>query len=159
MKKLRFEIDVPDYNWVDAPVEYLTPIGTFTDEIHVDLIRDLIEYLQRLSEIKWIIESNHQHVRHPFCCELVRRRLVFVSDMQIAAVAEQLSHFLAGFKSSAGYKFSEYEFQFRVLSTGKKLQFSTFTMLFNDEDEAFSYLCRMRTAQDRFKPEVVEVQS
>lgn len=157
MKKLRFEIDVPDYKWVDVPVEYLTPIGTFTDEVHVDLIRDLIEYLQRLSEIKWIIESNHQHVRQPFCCELVRRYLVFIPDTQIAAVADELSHFLASFKSGTGYKFSEYEFQCRALSTGKKLQFSTFTMLFCDEDEAFRYLCQMRTAQHRFKPEVIEV--
>lgn len=98
--KLKLEIDVPDFNWVDAPTAYWTPIVEVKEKLHVELIKDLIEYLQRLPDRHWIIEADHQHVRHPFCRELVRDRLRFIPENQIWWVGEKLSHFLMGFRDA-----------------------------------------------------------
>ena len=92
--KISLEIDVPEYSWVDTPTLYRTPIGEFSDLLEVNQIKNLIEYLQRLDEIEWNINSDHQHVRHPFCRELVRDRLRFIPENLIWHVGEKLSYFL-----------------------------------------------------------------
>lgn len=91
--KISLEIDVPEFDWIDTPTLYRTPIGEFNDIQEVKEIGRLIEYLQRLDEIEWIINSNHQHVRHPFCRELIRDRLRFIPENQIYWFGEQLSYF------------------------------------------------------------------
>ncbi len=52
--KISLEIDVPEFDWIDTPTLYRTPIGEFNDIQEVKEIGYLIEYLQRLDEIEWI---------------------------------------------------------------------------------------------------------
>ncbi|EHU1603674.1 hypothetical protein A1Z38_RS14880 [Acinetobacter baumannii] len=149
--KISLEIDVPEYNWVDAPTLYRTPIGEFSDIQEVKEIGRLIEYLQRLDEIKWIINSNHQHVRHPFCRELIRDRLRFIPENQIYWLGEKLSYFLQHFEKRTGRKFEEYEYTYQVLSNGKKIQFKTFSMMFDTEEEALRHIAKIYTSRSDFK--------
>lgn len=153
--KLKLEIDVPDFNWVDAPTAYWTPIIEVKEKLHVELIKDLIEYLQRLPDRHWIIEADHQHVRHPFCRELVRDRLRFIPENQIWWVGEKLSHFLMGFREGTGQDFDNYTFKHRVLSNGKKIQFKTFSMMFDTEEEALRHVAKIYTSRDGFKFEKI----
>lgn len=153
--KIKLEINVPEFEWVDVPTLYRTPIGEFSDLLEVNHIRNLIEYLQRLDEIEWIINSNHQHVRHPFCRELVRDRLRFIPENLIWHFGEQLSHFLMRFGKMSGLSFSEYEFNHQILSNGKKIQFKTFSMMFNTEDEALRHIAKIYTSRDGFDFEVL----
>lgn len=149
--KIRLEIDVPEFEWVEAPTLYRTPLGEFSDIQHVKQIQYLIEYLQRIDEIEWIINSNHQHVRHPFCRELVRDRLRFIPESQIYYYGEKLSHFLMGFREMSGREFSEYKFDHQVLSSGKKIQFKTFSMMFDTEEEALRHIAKIHTSRDNFE--------
>lgn len=149
--KIRLEIDVPEFEWVEAPTLYRTPLGEFSDIQHVKQIQYLIEYLQRIDEIKWIINSNHQHVRHPFCRELVRDRLRFIPENQIYHFGEKLSHFLMGFRDGVGYEFGKYKFKYHVLSNGKKIQFKTFSMMFDTEEEALRHIAKIYTSRDNFE--------
>jgi hypothetical protein len=149
--KITLEIDVPEFDWVDTPTLYRTPIGEFNDIQEVKEIGRLIEYLQRLDEIEWIINSNHQHVRHPFCRELIRDRLRFIPENQIWWVGEQLSHFLMDFREYSGRKFSEYEYKYQVLSNGKKIQFKTFSMMFDTEEAALRHIAKVYTSRSDFK--------
>lgn len=149
--KIKLEIDVPEYDWVDTPTLYKTPIGEFSDIHEVKQIQNLIEYLQRLDDIEWIINSDHQRVRHPLCRELVRDRLRFVPENLIWHVGEKLSHFLMGFRKGVGYVFSEYEFKSQTLSNGKKIQFKTFSMMFDNEDDALRHIAKIYTSKSDFK--------
>ena len=153
--KIKLEIDVPEFSWIDAPTAYWTPIIEVKEKLHVELIKDLIEYLQRLPDGHWIIEADHQHVRHPFCRELVRDRLRFIPENQIWWVGEKLSYFLMGFREGTGQDFDNYTFRHRVLSNGKKIQFKTFSMMFDTEEEALQHVAKIYTSRDGFKFEKV----
>ena len=153
--KIKLEIDVPEFDWVDVPTLYRTPIGEFGDLLEVNLVRELIEYLQRLDDIEWIINSDHQRVRHPLCRELVRDRLRFIPENNIWWVGEKLSHFLMDFSEMSGLNFSEYKFEHQVLSSGKKIQFKTFSMMFNTEDEALRHIAKIYTSRDGFEFEKI----
>lgn len=154
--KIKLEIDVPEFNWIDTPTLYSTPIGDFSDLLEVNQVKNLIEYLQRLDEIEWIINSNHQHVRYPFCRELIRDRLRFIPDNLIWHFGEKLSYFLMDFTKMSGHKFSEYKFKYEVLSNGKKIQFKKFSMMFNTQDEALRHIAKIYTSRDGFDLEVIE---
>lgn len=143
-------IDVPEYHWVDTPTLYSTMLGDFGDEMHVRAIQSLIEYLQRLKDIDWIINANHQHVRHPFCRELVRDRLKFIPELHIWHIGEQLSYFLQQFNEGSGLDFAEYKFQAKVLSNGRKIQFKTFNMLFDNEADALRHIAKIHTSKSDF---------
>lgn len=156
MKTINLSIPVPEFDWVDTPTLYRTPIGEFGDIHEVKQIQHLIEYLQRLSDIEWIINADHQHVRHPFCRELIRDRLRFIPENQIWYFGEKLSHFLMRFREMSGDDFSEYKFGYQVLSNGKKIQFKTFSMMFNTEEEALRHIAKIYTSRDGFAYEVVE---
>lgn len=150
--KIKLEIDVPEFEWVDTPTAYWTPIGEVGEKFHVQLIKDLIEYIQRLPERQWIIESNHQHVRMPLCKSWVEDRLsVFVDKQNSYWWAEKLSHFLMGFQERTGIEFDNYTFKHKVLSNGKKIQFKTFSMMFNTEDEALRHIAKIYTSRDGFE--------
>lgn len=148
--KIQLEIEIPDFEWVDTPTLYRTPIGEFSDIFQVNQIKDLIEYLQRLDETKWIINSNHQHVRHPFCRELVRNRLEFIPENMIWHVAESLSHFLMRFREGTGYDFLNYKFDYKVLSNGKKIKFKDFGMMFDTEEQALRHIAKIYTSKENF---------
>lgn len=154
--KLKLEIDVPEYDWIDTPTLYRTPLGEFGDILEVEQVQYLIEYLQRLDDIEDIINSNHQHIRFPWCREVVRDRLRFIPDNQIWYVGEKLAHFLMDFQEyRTGYSFKDYEFDYTVLSDGKKIQFKTFTMMFDSEDEAYRHILKIATSDINLKYEVL----
>lgn len=148
--KLRLEIDVPEFEWVDTPTLYRTPIGEFGSIVEVNCVKEVIEYLQRLDEIEWIINSNHQHVRHPFCREVVRGRMYFIPENLIWHIGEKLSHFLGDFREGTGLNFSEYKFKHQVLSNGKKIQFKTFSMMFDTEEDALRHIAKIYTSKSDF---------
>lgn len=155
MKKLLLEIPVPEYEWVNVPTLYRTCIGEFEDINHVNQIQYLIEYLQRHEDHLMIIEMEYQ-MREALCRELVRDRLRFVDQNNIYYVAQKLSHFLAGFRKGMGYKFDQYEFKPHILSNGKKIQFKTFSMLFNNEEEAHRHIAKIFTSQTNFPYSIVD---
>lgn len=155
--KIKLEIEVPEFNWVNVPKAYWTPIGEVGEKLHVEIIKDLIEYIQRLPERKWIIEANHQHVRMPLCKAWVEDRLsLFVNKTTSHWWAERLSHFLYGFREVSGYDFDKYEFKSRVLSNGRRIKFKTFSMMFDTEDEALRHIAKIHTSRDNFEFEVIK---
>ena len=152
--KIKLEIEVPEFEWVDTPTLYNTPIGEFLDIGHVRQIEALIGYLKRLKEIAWIIEANHQHVRAPFCRELIRNRLHFVPESRVWHLGEALSFFLGGFQARTGLDICDYQFKYDVLSNGKKIQFKDFSMMFDTEHQALQHIARIYTSGSDFKFEV-----
>ncbi|WP_223861138.1 hypothetical protein [Acinetobacter seifertii] len=62
-------------------------------------------------KLNGLLTLNHQHVRHPFCRELIRDRLRFIPENQIDWFGEQLSYFLQDFEKRTGRKFEEYEYK------------------------------------------------
>lgn len=155
MKKMLLEIPVPEYNWIDVPTLYRTCIGEFEDIKHVQLIEDLIGYLQRHEDRHVIIEMEYQ-MRETLCRELIRNKLYFVDAANINHFAQNLSHFLARFQSRTGYKFDEYKFTPQVLSNGKKIQFKTFTMLFNTEEDAQRHIAKIFTSNEDFPFQLID---
>lgn len=154
--KIKIEIDAPNYKWVDTPTLYRTPLGEFSDINEVNMISGLIDYLKRLDDIKWIINSNDQHVRHPFCREIIRERLRFIPEDMIWHVGAKLSSFLAGFQRNIGYDFLKYKFEYQVLSNGKKIQFETFSMMFDNEDQALRHILKIHTSKKDFDFTIVK---
>lgn len=137
------KIEIPEIKKVEVPTSYWTPIGSVKRIEHVNAIKQLIEYLQRIDDIEFIINADHQHVRHPYCRELVRDRLRFIDNSHIWHYGEALSHFLMGFRRLSGLNFKDYEFESRVESNGVAYRFEKFTRLFDTEDEAIQYYIQL----------------
>lgn len=156
IKKIVLEIDVPEYNWVDVPTQYRTPIGEFESIEQVLLIKDLIEYLQRLEDRFAIIQMDYR-IRNALCREIVRERLRFIADENIYWYGEKLGHFLAEFdERRTGLNFDDYKFKHEVLSNGKKIQFKTFTRLFKTEDDAMKHIADLYLHNGKFKYTIPE---
>lgn len=155
-KTITLEIPIPEYEWVDTPTLYSTPLGEFESIDEVNDIKALIEYLQRLPDRQMIIEADHQHVRHPLCRELIRDRLRFINEQNIWHYGEQLSFFLMSFEERTGLNFDEYKFKYTTVSNGKKIQFKTFSRMFNTEDEALRHIAKIYTSQNDFEFSVKE---
>lgn len=141
MKILNLEVKVhlPDLVEVEAPIRFGTPIGDCSTMSEVRQVQQLIEYLQRLPEIEFIINADHQHIRHPFCRELVRDRLRFIHANVVWHVGEALAHFLMSFRKMSGLKFSEYKFKFQQLGTGKVYKVEGRELHFLTVDEAYRH--------------------
>lgn len=155
--KIKLEIDIPEYEWIDTPTLYRTPLGEFGDILEVQQIQYLIEYLQRVKGIEDIINADHQHIRFPWCREVIRDRLRFIPENQIHYVGEKLAHLLMDHQEyRTGYSFKDYKFSYTVLSNGKKIQFKTFTMMFNSEEEALRHIAKIYIQNIDFKYEVLE---
>lgn len=148
--KLKLEIDIPEYEWVDVPTLYKTPIGNVSDSYQLGKVRDLIEYIQRLNDRQAIIELDCT-VRQALCMEWIRTRLDFIPDVVIFSYAEKLSNFLRMFQEHIGYDFDAYVFEYTVLSNGKKIQFKTFSMTFDTEEEAFRHIVKIHTSKSDFE--------
>lgn len=156
MRKIILEIPIPEYNWIDTPTLYGTPIGEFGSIDQVESIKALIEYIQRLPDRHMIIEADHQHVRHPWCRELIRDRLKFIAEQNIWHYGERLSYFLMDFQERTGLIFDEYKFKYTTLSNGKKIQFKTFSRLFDTEQEALRHVAKIYTSKSDFEFSVKE---
>lgn len=145
--KFKLEFDLPELEKVSVPIRYMTPIGEVSDLEHVNAIRDLIEYLKRLSDINWIINSDHQHVRNPFCREIIRNRLRFLEQHRIWGVGENLSHFLMSFRKFSGRSFDDYNFETNVVSNGEKFRFEGTSAVFDTEEEAIRFAVALHISQ------------
>ena len=161
MKKVSLDIDLPTIEWVDVPTNYITPLGEVDTQIKVNIIKDLIEYLQRIDGIQMIINSNHQHIRFPFCKSVVKDRIFFLNtDSEIHYRGEELSHFLQRFDEMSGLHFKDYTFKYQVASNGTKCHFVNWAtaMYFNTEHEAICYFiaAHVRNETSKLKYEVKE---
>lgn len=157
MKKIVLGIPIPEYKWVEVGSEYWTPLGTVYSMDAVLQIQGAIEYLQRLgSDAEWLINASHQHIREPFCREIVRSRMKFVDHIMVNYYAEKLSHFLHDFRKMSGRKFSKYKFEYTVEQTGQHIQFSTFSKTFPTEALAAQHIAHLYVSGKDFGYEVVE---
>ncbi len=150
--KLTIEFDIPLIEEVDAPTLYQTPLGEVSDKNHADQIGWMIERLQNMpkSEMQWIIESNHDRIRLPFCKQMIRENIRFVGSSLVNWTGEKLSHFLQQFQARTGYKFSEYKYEPTVLSNSKKFQIVPFTKLFDTREDAIKHAIEIRLAQGEY---------
>lgn len=155
MKKIILEIPIPAYKWVDVPTNYGTILGEFSCLHEVNLITNLVEFLQRHEDRHSIIEMEHR-MRCLLCRELVREKLPFIKEEHIYHYGEKLSGFLADFQERVGNDFDSFKVGHRVLSNGKKIQFETFSMLFNNEDEAYRHIAKIYTSGKNFDFTLVE---
>lgn len=149
MKKIILEIPIPEYTWVDAPTLYTTCLGEVSEEAHVEQIRSLIGYLKRHEDRHAIINMEYK-MRDALCRELVRTHLRFVPDNLLHHYASQLSGFLSRFQPQVGYDFDKFEFESQILCNGKKIQFKTFSMLFDNEDQAIRHIAKIFTSSSNF---------
>lgn len=155
--KVKIELEVPPIKKVKVQTEFHTPVGNVDSIYMADRVGVLILYLQRLRDMKNIIEADHQHIRAPLCRELVRERLGIQDNQTVYMWGENLSHFLHNFSESVGYKFSEYEYKYSVVSDGIRWKIEGFRHLFKTEHDAVQWLARSYVDSQKFSYEEVDV--
>lgn len=148
--KIVIEIDIPEIKEVEYPTEYQTPLGEVEHEQDARVICSVLEYLQRLEDIQWLINSNLHHVLYPFCREVVRSRLGFVKEENIYQMGDKLGRFLLGFREGIGYHFEEQEFEYKVNSTGKKMKFDEYLKVFDTEQEAIDWYIAVSVSNGKY---------
>lgn len=147
--KALIEVNIPEFNWVEVPVLFNTPIGEVGKIEHVEAIKSLITMLQRQPDRARIINLDYPMLKI-FCDGLISNYLTFIEPQFKYMFSERLMHFLKGFREGVGYIFDDYTFHYEVFSNGKKVQFKEFTMLFDSEDEAIRHAIKLNISQKPF---------
>lgn len=156
IRNIQLNIVVPEYSWVNVATLYRTPIGEFQTIDAVEEVGRLIAYLQRSKETQAIIKMS-SHFRKMICSELIRKYLRLIDEKNIDWYGEALSGFLADFdKKMTGLSFEDYEFKYSILSNGSKIQFKTFSKLFNNEEDAMAHITSIFIQSQDFKYTVKE---
>lgn len=155
-KKVVIEMPYPDVKQVSVPTAYATPIMDVEHENEARIVVDLIQYLQRLPDIEYIINADHQHVRHPLCREWVRDRLLFVPNHLIWHIGESLAHLLMEYRKGAGLVFTDYTPTYTEKSNGTKWQLGKYTYTYNTEQGAVEHAIKIYLASEDFKYTVKE---
>ena len=137
--KVVIEVNIPEIKEVEYPTEYKTPLGSVEHEQDAIVTCSVLEYLQRLEDIQWLINSNIHHVLYPFCREVVRSRLTFVKEENIYQMGDVLGRFLLRFREGIGYNFEDEKFEYKVNCTGKKFKFDKYLKAFDTEQEAIDW--------------------
>jgi len=153
--KIRLEIDVPEFEWIEVDAKHDTPMGEVCSIEEVERVGDFIEYLKILPDISWVINADHDHIRVPLLCELIKRNLKFIPNELVALYADKLGRFLAGFRRGTGYDFKDYSFNPKVLTKKKRIKFESFNMLFDDEESALRHIAKIHVSQKNFEFEKI----
>lgn len=140
---IELKVAVPEFEWVNAPTLYETPLGEFKSMFEVNQVEHLINFLRGFKDIQHVIDLNDM-LRRLICLSLVTEYLPCVPENEVAHRTSCLNSFLIKFQTcnGTGIKLIDYKFAYKILCDGRKFKFKNSDLLFNNEVEAIHHLVK-----------------
>ena len=158
--KVKFEVEIPDYEVVDVPVYYETNIMKVSNELDLETVESVIEKALRIAKRDDLHNCGVDSVIYPVCLKIVNDdlgHLVHKSE-SVTEITNRLVHLILQFRKGTGWNYEHYKFKANPSSNGKKYKPKKFQMVFDTLDDYIVFYTESKISNKKFKYKVCEQQ-
>lgn len=154
--KVKFEVEIPDYEIVDVPVYYETNIMKVGDKLDVVKVERVIEKTLRIAKRDDLQNCDFDSVIYPVCLKIVGDDLGhLITELEsVVEVAKNLAHLVMQFRNGTGWNYDDYKFKANPSSNGKKYKPKKFQMVFDTLEAYIAFYTESKISNKDFKYEV-----
>ena len=154
--KVKFEVEIPDYEIVDVPVYYETNIMKVRDKLDVVKVERVIEKTLRIAKRDGLQNCNFDSVIYPVCLKIVVDDLGhLITELEsVVEVANNLARLVMQFRNGTGWNYDDYKFKANPSSDGKKYKPKKFQMVFDTLEDYIVFYTESKISNKDFKYEV-----
>ena len=156
--KVKFEVEIPDYEIVDVPVYYETNIMKVGDKLDVVKVERVIEKTLRIAKRDDLQNCDFDSVIYPVCLKIVGDDLGYlITELEsVVEVAKNLGRLIMQFRNGTGWNYEDYKFKASPSSKGKKYKPKKFQMVFDTLEDYIAFYTESKISNKDFKYEVCE---
>ena len=156
--KVKFEVEIPDYEVVDVPVYYETNIMKVGDKLDVVKVERVIEKTLRIAKRDDLQNCDFDSVIYPVCLKIVGDDLGhLITELEsVVEVAKNLGRLIMQFRNGTGWNYDDYKFKASPSSNGKKYKPKKFQMVFDTLEAYIAFYTESKISNKDFKYEVCE---
>ena len=156
--KVKFEVEIPDYEIVDVPVYYETNIMQVGDKLDVVKVERVIEKTLRIAKRDDLQNCNFDSVIYPVCLKIVNDDLghLITQSESAVEVAKNLARLIMQFRNGTGRNYEDYKFKVTQSSNGKKYKPKKFQMVFDTLEDYIAFYTESKISNKDFEYEVGE---
>ena len=154
--KVKFEVEIPDYEIVDVPVYYETNIMKVGDKLDVVKVERVIEKTLRIAKRDDLQNCDFDSVIYPVCLKIVGDDLGhLITELEsVVEVAKNLAHLVTQFRNGTGWNYDDYKFKANPSSNGKKYKPKKFQTVFDTLEAYITFYTESKISNKDFKYEV-----
>ncbi len=154
--KVKFEIEIPDYEIVDVPVYYETNIMKVANKLDLAIVERVIEKTLRIAKRDDLQNCDFDSVIYPVCLKIVGDDLGhLITELEsVVEVAKNLAHLVMQFRNGTGWNYDDYKFKANPSSNGKKYKPKKFQMVFDTLEAYIAFYTESKISNKDFKYEV-----
>ena len=154
--KVKFEVEIPDYEIVDVPVYYETNIMKVGDKLDVVKVERVIEKTLRIAKRDDLQNCNFDSVIYPVCLKIVGDDLghLITESESVVEVTKNLAHLVMQFRNGTGWNYDDYKFKANPSSNGKKYKPKKSQMVFDTLEAYIAFYTESKISNKDFKYEV-----
>ena len=156
--KVKFEVEIPDYEIVDVPVYYETNIMKVGDILDVVKVERVIEKALRIAKRDDLQNCDFDSVIYPVCLKIVGDDLghLITESESVVEVAKNLARLIMKFRNGTGWNYEDYKFEAYPSSNGKKYKPKKFQMVFDTLEDYIVFYTESKISNKDFDYEVCE---
>ena len=154
--KVKFEVEIPDYEIVDVPIHYETDIMKVANKLDLETVESVIEKTLKIAKRDDLQNCDFDSVIYPVCLKIVSddlEHLVHNSE-SVTEVTNRLAHLIRQFRNGTGWNYKDYKFKANPSSNGKKYKPKQFQMVFDTLEDYIVFYTKSIISNKKFEYEV-----
>ena len=156
--RVKFEVEIHDYEVVNVPVYYETNIMKVGNKLDLVTVERGIEKALKIAKRDDLQNCDFNSVIYPVCLKIVGDDLVHLitESESIVEVANNLAHLIMQFRNGTGWNYDDYKFKANPSSNGKKYKPKNFQMVFDTLGDYIAFYTESKISNKDFDYEVCE---
>ena len=156
--KVKFEVEIPDYEIVDVPVYYETNIMKVANKLELVTVERVIEKTLRIAKRDDLQNCSFDSVIYPVCLKIVGDDLghLITESGSVVEVAKNLARLIMQFRNGTGWNYEDYKFKVTQSSDGKKYKSKKFQKVFDTLEDYIVFYTESKISNKDFDYEVGE---
>ena len=156
--KVKFEVEIPDYEVVDVPIYYETNIMKVSDKLDLVTVESVIEKALKIAKRDDLQNCDFNSVIYPVCLKIVGDdlRYLIIQSESVVEVAKNLGHLIMQFRNGTGWNYDDYKFEACPSPNGKKYKPKKFQMVFDTLEDYIVFYTESKISNKYFEYEVGE---
>ena len=156
--KVKFEVEIPDYEIVDVPIYYETNIMKVANKLDLVTVERVIEKTLKIAKRDDLQNCDFNSVIYPVCLKIVGDDLehLITESESVVEVAKNLAHLIMRFRNGIGWNYDDYKFKANPSSNGKKYKPKKFQMVFDTLEDYVAFYTESKISNKDFEYEVLE---
>lgn len=156
--KVKFKVEIPDYEVVDVPIYYETNIMKVSNKLDLVKVGRVIEKTLRIAKRDDLQNCDFDSVIYPVCLKIVGDDLGhLITELEsVVEVAKNLAHLVMQFRNGTGWNYDDYKFKANPSSNGKKYKPKKFQMVFDTLEDYIAFYTEYKISNKDFEYEVGE---